>query len=196
MAELVDPPKGAKVYPQRTNPLDGLSDYQCYKRFRFHKKGIEYILSLVERRLVSADETDRGKPIDPMVQLLIALKAYAANPLQLTETDLFTVSQPSISRCILRVSLALADLLSEFVHFPNSDEEKHNIMRGFYALRGDGKGFPGQLLPYLGDFFTRSVFLQASLVAWTDRMCQWMDHQFQRADRTIICAERVGLIVR
>ena len=90
-------------------------------------------------------ESNRGNPIAPQKQLLIALRFFATGSLQQVTGDTIGVSQPTISRVVSRVSKSICRLYDRFIKFP-TNENSSEIMIGFYnLLNGDPNAnpFPG-----------------------------------------------------
>ena len=104
-----------RVVRDRSNPLEVFSDEEFKCRFRFRK---ETVLSLMQ--LLSAD-LEHGVPrnnfIPPILQITVTLRFYATGHFQITDGDLFGLSQPSVCRIIKRVSQAIASKKNTLSHF-------------------------------------------------------------------------------
>ncbi|CAN7946163.1 unnamed protein product, partial [Ixodes hexagonus] len=119
----------------RLNPLEHFNDGKFLVRYRFTKSTV---VSLLQCLPLEASESNRGLPLSPMLQLLVALRFYGAGTFQVVTGDLVNVSQPTVCRVIERVSRVLADTLFPcLVNFPEGDCDE--VMRQFYEI---GK-FPG-----------------------------------------------------
>jgi len=59
-----------------------------------------------------------------MLQLLIALRYYATGCFQIVAADLINVHKATTCRAIHRVSRAIASLRSQYVSFPETDDER------------------------------------------------------------------------
>ncbi|KAJ8665368.1 hypothetical protein QAD02_007030 [Eretmocerus hayati] len=90
--------------------------------------------SLIKDELDHLD--NRGLPVPPPPQLLMALRYYRTRNIQLVTGDLRGFSHPTVSRCIRRVSIALASRLNDFVRFPETQQEQHYHIQLFYNIRG------------------------------------------------------------
>ncbi|KAH7986852.1 hypothetical protein HPB52_024680 [Rhipicephalus sanguineus] len=98
------------------------------------------VIKLLECLPLEESCSDRGHPLPPMIQLLIALRFYGAGTFQVVAGDLVHVSQPTVSRVIERVSRLIAThLFPDVVQFPNSDDGFRETMVGFYRIAK----FPG-----------------------------------------------------
>ena len=104
-----------RVVCDRSNPLEVFSDEEFKCRFRFRK---ETVLSLMQ--LLSAD-LEHGAPrnnfIPPILQIAVTLRFYATGHFQITDGDLFGLSQPLVCRIIKRVSQAIASKKNTLSHF-------------------------------------------------------------------------------
>ncbi|KAH7968800.1 hypothetical protein HPB52_011308 [Rhipicephalus sanguineus] len=121
----------------RSNPMEDFTDSEFLARFRFTKSSV---IKLLECLPLEESCSDRGHPLPPMIQLLIALRFYGAGTFQVVAGDLVHVSQPTVSRVIERVSRLIAThLFPDVVQFPNSDDGFRETMVGFYRIAK----FPG-----------------------------------------------------
>lgn len=121
----------------RLNPLEVFNDRQFLVRYRFTKATVACLL---ESLPLEASASNRGLPVPPMLQLLIALRFYGAGTFQVVTGDLVNVSQPTVCRVVARVSEVIATtLFRRLVKFPDSAADFNLVMRDFYAL----KKFPG-----------------------------------------------------
>ena len=76
-----------------------------------------------------------------MYQLLIALRYYATGTFQLVISDLSGVVKATVCRYVHKVSRVIAGLRSQYIKFPQTDAERMQTMREFYAIAQ----FPGVL---------------------------------------------------
>ncbi|KAK4289860.1 hypothetical protein Pmani_037197 [Petrolisthes manimaculis] len=121
---------------QLHDPADPLTKYtntQFYKIFRLSKESFRDLLSMIEEDLQRSD--NRGRPLPPVYQLLIALHFYCSGSYQkvVGEHQSLQVSQPTVCRTIHRVSESLARRYSQFVTFPSLAQAPH-IHSKFYEL--------------------------------------------------------------
>ncbi|KAJ8930924.1 hypothetical protein NQ314_016222 [Rhamnusium bicolor] len=115
------------------DPFRFYEDNEFIKRYRFRKASVmDVLLPLVFNRL--AKNNNRGLPIAPVIQLLIALIFYETGNFQLVNGDLRGISPSTVSLVIKRISVALAENLRNFVKFPVMlHEQEENIMK-FYNV--------------------------------------------------------------
>ena len=107
----------------RRNPLFEYDDDEFFRRFRMHKDGFQHVFSLVEPKLKHY-LTNRNSPIPKVLQLAITLRCYANGDFQISNGDLFGVSQPYVSKTVPRVSQAIASLSADLIKFPSGDYHK------------------------------------------------------------------------
>ena len=121
---------------ERLNPMNAYMDEEFRRRYRFAKTSFLLILNLVYNNLKPSNL--RNNPVEPLHQLLIALRFYVMGSYQMTDGDLFGIHQSSVCRIVHKVSRALAQLRSQYVKFLTVAEQ-NIIKRGFYSMRQ----FPG-----------------------------------------------------
>lgn len=69
-----------------------------------------------------------------MLQLLIAVRYYATSAFQSAVGDMCSVSRPSVTRIIRRVSLALSSLHRDIIKMPSTEEELAKAAAGMYQF--------------------------------------------------------------
>ncbi|XP_008178797.1 putative nuclease HARBI1 [Acyrthosiphon pisum] len=116
-----------KIYKIRKNPYIELTNNEFRKKYRFSKAECLQIVNEIRDFLPRA-VNNRGKPISPSLQLLIALRYLARGQLiidyvQDDSGDLHGVSQPTGSRCLSQICRSLASLKNNYIKFPLTNEE-------------------------------------------------------------------------
>ncbi|GFX24180.1 nuclease HARBI1 [Trichonephila clavipes] len=119
---------------ERSNVFEELDDYEFQRRFRLTKQSVAELTLLIEEKLES--KTLCNNALNPVEQVLIALRFYAVACMQLAIADLFDVSQPTVCRVVHRVSEAIASLLPDFIHIPVNREECKTVSRKFFSIAG------------------------------------------------------------
>lgn len=115
------------------DPFVFFEDDEFIKRYRFKKENVrEVVLPLIFQQLIK--DNNRGLPIPPALQLLIALRFYATGNFQLVSGDLRGVSQSTVSLTIKRVSVALAENLRNIVKFPDTLQQQQQNVQKFFAI--------------------------------------------------------------
>ncbi|KAJ8666577.1 hypothetical protein QAD02_008239 [Eretmocerus hayati] len=131
------------------NPFEWYRGSEFTGRYGFSKDAVmNVILPLIRVRLDRWN--NRGLPVPPQLQVLMGLRFYRTGNIQQVTGDLRVFSQPTVSRCIRRVSIALALLLNELVGFPETQQEQHHNIQLFYNIRGRpgvGALIDGVLIP-------------------------------------------------
>lgn len=122
--------------PTRRPIVDPLADYcdeEFRKRYRMKKDSFEALLELILSEL--GRPSDRGKPIEQSMQLLIALRYFADGSLQLKNGDAVGVPQQTTSDIIARVARAIAKLAKDFIKPPTKDEANQTSIEFVYMVR-------------------------------------------------------------
>ncbi|GFY04906.1 nuclease HARBI1 [Trichonephila clavipes] len=118
---------------ERSNLFEELDDYEFQRRFRLSEESVAELTLLIEDKLES--KTPCNNAVNPVEQVLIALRFYAVAYMQLAIADLFDVSQPTVCRVVHRVSEAIASpLLSDFIHLPVNREECKKVCKSHNYL--------------------------------------------------------------
>ncbi|KAH7977550.1 hypothetical protein HPB49_002310 [Dermacentor silvarum] len=117
------------------NPMELYNNQQFLLRYRFSKETVRELLLLLP---LEASGNNRGLPLSPMLQLLLALTFYGAGTFHIV-TDLIYVSQPTVCRALGKVTRLIArHLFRKLVHFSELSQFS-SVMRDFYEI----SDFPG-----------------------------------------------------
>ncbi|XP_060806387.1 putative nuclease HARBI1 [Amyelois transitella] len=117
------------------DPFDYYSSEEFRRRYRFTKDVVHFVLlPLINKDLEKL--TARGLPVPPLYQLLVSLRFYASGSFQMITGDLISISQPTVSRIVKRVSHLFCLKVQEFIKFPNNLQR---IKEDFYVIAS----FPG-----------------------------------------------------
>lgn len=76
----------------------------------------------------------RNNSVPPIFQLLIALRYYATGSQLLAIADIAGVSISTCSRVVKRVSEAVVTLRTEFIKFPETQEDLNKVKTDFYNI--------------------------------------------------------------
>ncbi len=117
--------KMVEFYGRRVDIFDIFDDGKIYETFRFQKETIVYIASLIEDKI--GRKTARKKSFSVVEQVLVALHFFATGTFQTVIGNVLHVSQPSASRIIHNVSLALCEIASDHIYFPQSEYEIQEV---------------------------------------------------------------------
>lgn len=69
-------------------------------------------------------DTNRGRPIPLKLQIMVNLRYLGTGDLQNTIADTVGLSQPSVSRCIVRVCSALVKEIDKFISWPTNESHQ------------------------------------------------------------------------
>lgn len=103
--ELREKTKISRIFRDRQNPFDTLSEDNFKARFRFNKATVAFVLNLIEENIKPL--TNRSQAISPLNNL-IALRFYATGSFFMKVGDHFNVSEQTAGRIVHKVSHYLA----------------------------------------------------------------------------------------
>lgn len=119
--------------------MEMYNDREFSARFRFAKTTVRELLCTLS---LQPSWDDRGKPLTPLLQLLVALRFYGAGAFQTVTGDLVNVSQPTVCRVVGKVTDLIArELFPKLVKFPGEAGSAgcNAAMHDFYKIAK----FPG-----------------------------------------------------
>lgn len=120
----------------RGNPMELYDEEQFHARYRFTKNAVRQLLAMLP---LQESGDNRGQPVPPMLQLLMALRFYGAGTFQTVTGDLVRIPQSTVCRAVGKVTLLIAKhLYSMLVRFPQPAGFP-KFMRDFYEVAE----FPG-----------------------------------------------------
>jgi hypothetical protein len=123
-----------RVFRDRENPMDYFSDSQLYVRYRFDRRNILFILSLIENRLTHF--TKRSMALPSLFQFLICLRFLGCGSFLTVIGDTIPrVSKSTVCRCVRQVYLALHAIMPEIVKMPGA-QRLPTVKAGFSELAG------------------------------------------------------------
>ncbi|KAL7405376.1 hypothetical protein ABVT39_028106 [Epinephelus coioides] len=120
-----------RMYVERTKPLEQYTTEELYARFRFGKADIEYLVSLLRPKLQHRTQRSHGLSVED--QILIDLGFYACGTFYQVVGDYMGVAKSAVCDVVKDVSIALANLVNEFVSFPK-DNQIAQAKRSFFIL--------------------------------------------------------------
>lgn len=85
---------------------------------------------------VQVNNGNRGLLISVELQVLACLRLFAKGTYQDFGTDIHGFSQPTMSRIIRKISLALAGLKNQYIKFPVTPQEQNREMVNFFNIAG------------------------------------------------------------
>lgn len=123
-----------RVFLDRSNHLNIFNDEELIHRYRLPRRQIQELCNLLAGDLERA--TRRNHALTVEQQVLAALRFYASGSFQNVVGDVAGLSKASISRSVFRVSMALANRIQNYIHFPVNNLEIQRIKQGFYDIAG------------------------------------------------------------
>ncbi|XP_040211663.1 putative nuclease HARBI1 [Rana temporaria] len=114
--------------------LESLRDTEVRTRYRLSRGAIYYLYGLIEHKLQPT--TARSQAVPGMVKLLASLYILGRGSFQTTSGIVLGISQPTVSRVFMQVINAILDLVPQFIHWPQTEEEWNDVKVAFYA-RGE-----------------------------------------------------------
>ena len=110
--------------------INSYDDVDLFKKFRFRRETIEFIVTLLTPFLLMA--TERSKAVSPTLQVLAALRYFATGAHMNLVGDSLGLSQATVSRCIRRVARALVNFTGRFIKFPTTQAHINATKLGFF----------------------------------------------------------------
>ena len=104
-----------RVYRDRRNPLETMTDNELFERYRFRGPTIEFIANGICHLLTSP--TRRNKPILPIVQILLFLRFVATGSHLALIGDHLGVSESATGRACRKVCRAIWRIFSHVMRF-------------------------------------------------------------------------------
>ncbi|CAL2052421.1 unnamed protein product [Caenorhabditis brenneri] len=119
-----------RIFRDRSNPFDTLSDEQFRIRYRFTRHGFFTVLALIENSITTSD---RSNALLPAQRMALTLQSLASNTFQILVGDMAGVSQATVSRTIRMVCKAIVEKIDSFVIWPTGESLIQNQIQ-FKAL--------------------------------------------------------------
>jgi hypothetical protein len=171
-----------EVYDRRADHIRVLNHAEFKRTFRFSEDGVYALVDLLHDQLHV--DTNRGRPLSVLQQVLVALNHYAGGHFQRTSALCGGISQPTVCRVSLRVSNAICEHKAKFLKMPTEEQKQataarmmadHHLPRMAYAVDGmmarfdtAPRNFPANI--GLQDFTCRKNFYaincQVNLTIW------------------------------
>nr|XP_033803667.1 putative nuclease HARBI1 [Geotrypetes seraphini] len=120
-----------RVYRPRTQFLD-LTEDQCIRRYRFDKETILYLCNQLESDLLPT--AWRGQALPVHLKVTTALAFLASGNFQTPLGATSGISQSATSRCIAQFLEAFLRKDTEYIAFPEQEQQLHETMTEFYEL--------------------------------------------------------------
>jgi hypothetical protein len=135
-----------RVFRQRVDSTEVLSDTEFKRHFRFDKQSVKVIAEMLHEDL--AQPNNRGRPLSPLQQVCIALNHYAGGYFQRISAMCVGVSQTAAWWAIKRVTYVLCDCKAQFIRMPSVQQMAETAQRMLDRFQ----------LPRQGSTFVRKSF--------------------------------------
>ncbi len=112
------------MYRDRLNPFEYYTDEEFIRRYRFSKDTTHRIVEIVGPNVAKVTKRNHVLPVH--IQITCALQYYATGTFQQTVGDTLRISQPTMSRVIKDVSIAIAMLSPRYIKYPRNQGELSN----------------------------------------------------------------------
>lgn len=123
-----------RIFRDRSNPLDTLTDNEILRNYRFTRQGIFHLINVFGNEL--EHPTNRNHSLTAQQQLLVTLRFYATGAPQHVFGELFGVERSSVSKVITRVTTIIQSKVRQHVSFPTAANEITTTKQSFYQLCG------------------------------------------------------------
>ncbi|XP_045194322.2 putative nuclease HARBI1 [Mercenaria mercenaria] len=125
-----------RQFHERPDFINTLTNAELVDRYRLDRDGILYLHESLKDILDPA--TNRNNSVSSLHQILITLRYYATGGIQLNDADIHGISQPTVSRCISKVTDALCSpaFIRRHISFPVDQEEVRKVNAGFFGVAG------------------------------------------------------------
>lgn len=121
-----------RVFRDRNNPLDHLSDNEVLRNYRFTQQSIFHLTDIFGEHL--NHPTRRNFALPPQQQLLIALRIFATGAPQHVFPEIFGIEKSTVCKIITSVIHVISAQLQEYVIFPNTPDTIHQSKQQFLRL--------------------------------------------------------------
>ncbi|XP_033759136.1 putative nuclease HARBI1 [Pecten maximus] len=122
-----------RLFRDRQNPLDFLSDQAIINDYRLDRESIYELCGLLQNNLIRTTKRNMALPVS--LQAMIALRYYASGSYMSVIGDAHGVSKMTVSRAIRDVSLILSNHARSYIKFPLTNREQAKIKQDFFAIR-------------------------------------------------------------
>ena len=123
----------SRVYRDRSNLLETMTDSELFERYRFRRPTIEFITNGISHLLTSS--TRRNKPFLPIVQILLFLRFVATGSHLVLIGDHLGVSESATGRACRKVCRAIWRIFSHVIRFPDG-ERAQRVQERFSRIAG------------------------------------------------------------
>lgn len=132
-----------RFFPDRSNPLEDLTEEEVFVRYRFRPITIMFIMGLLPDL---SHPTKTNSPLPPLLQVLLCLRYLATGSLHLLIGDSLNISRSTAGRCIRQVAGHLAGLSKTQIIFPTG-QRAQQVKTAFGKVAGTCTQKPYTVFP-------------------------------------------------
>ena len=110
-----------RIFRNRENPLETLTDEQLYSKYRFTRDGIHFLCENCE----GLDQiTERTCSLSTSLKILVGLRYLATGSFQNVVADTINISQPTVSRTLSAFLNSIQRLSPSLIKWPTHVEQQ------------------------------------------------------------------------
>ena len=106
-----------RIFRDRTHPLEVYDDVELVQRYRFRRADILWLVDMFGGVRELEYDCARSGGLWLLMQVMVALRIFAAGAFQLDVADTCGVSKPTVCRTVHRVATVLSRRLRQYVQF-------------------------------------------------------------------------------
>ncbi|XP_061185188.1 uncharacterized protein LOC133193243 [Saccostrea echinata] len=123
-----------RVFRDRGNPLEMLEEDEIFQRYRFRPATTHFLVNGLHQELTT--DTNRNKPISPLLQVLLFLRFVATGAHLRLVGDSLGISESSVCRSVKAVASAIVAVFARlYITFPVG-EIATKVKEGFRRVAG------------------------------------------------------------
>ena len=143
------------------DPLNHYSEEELRSRYRSGREGINFNVELLSDEIAPST---RSHSLSAKEQVSVTLRFLASGSfLEVIGDTFWSYDKSTVSRLVRRVTLALASKVNDFVKFPTTPNERHEIKRGLFRVGGFSRAFISNLKFNLIYFKPKSIYFKPKI---------------------------------
>ena len=123
-----------RLFRDRTNPLDYMTDTQIVHNYRLDRESIYELCHELEAELARPTRRVHALPVSLQV-MMIALRYFASGSYMNVIGYAHGVSKTSVSRSIHSTAKNIAKNIGLYIQFPMTNTERQSVMFNFYDIK-------------------------------------------------------------
>ena len=121
-----------RIFRDRDNPLENMSDERFQYRYRITKEVARDLCAVLNDDFNRA--TRRSQSLPTSLQILIAIRYFATGSFQQGNADIHGVHRTTVCKVIHKVAGAICGKAYLFIKFPREQREKQTVKEQFYNM--------------------------------------------------------------